>query len=289
MLTDQNVNYLIVTKAGSSAVSWSSDDYLTVTLKSPYHTSEVLVNRVPMQALAGISDIENGMSEPLQAVIGTATGVSGLSTSIACGVRLGCLKMRANESKLEVLYENGAASSNISVAAVFNDDGTDHFVKTLETSVLKDSEGDVDKIYLFKTTAVTNWNGEALNVLITGNHGSFLANAMDVYGATAVLGQIEGQAGEQVVQIFDSADGLHDSVDFQITGTTTNYSVITQSVCRHDVRTSRGVIEAADRIIAKVGGWSKAKYRAYKRGGAAPSVTQLRAVRPFLNDGKIYR
>lgn len=283
VLTDQDINGLIVSAAGASTLSWNASDFLTVSLKSPYHTTEVLVNRVSLIALAGISDHENGMSIGLQDAIAGVTTTD--FTSIALGVPLGCLKMRPTDSKLEVTIESGATKT-YSVAGYFNDDDTDHMVKTLETSVLKDTEGDVDKIYLFKSSDVTDWSAESLNILITGDQGSYLCNAMDAFGYTAVMGEIEAEAPRRIVKIFDNADGVHDNVDFQITGTTTNYKIITRSVIRDRQRVSRGTIATADRLLSKQGKWEASKVSTYKRAGVIPSLSELRSVRKIMNPGK---
>src|SRR5689334_1691684 len=81
-------NGLVIT----SDVEPGLTDYLTVVLKSSKHAQDVLVNRIPMRALAAISDVERGASALLQSRLNQVTEGGAFDLSgFAFAVPLGCM------------------------------------------------------------------------------------------------------------------------------------------------------------------------------------------------------
>jgi len=282
-LAQQDLNGLVISAAGAATLTWNASDFLSVSLKSPMHTNEVLCNRVPVIALAHISDIGFGSSIGLQDVLAALTATD--FSSIAFCVPLGTLKMVATDSELEVLLESGGTKT-YSVGAYFNDDGTDAIRKTLETTVLRDSSGNVDKIFLFRNANIVDWSSIVLSAMIKGPMGTTLCNQMDLFGYTAVFGSIEAEGPRRVVCCFENQDDIQDTIYYQITGSdSANWTIIT---CTEEViqaRVSAGTRYSGGILLSRLDAKAPEERKALRRAGKVAKRSTIRSMLARANMG----
>ena len=276
-VANQNVNGLVISKASD----WHASDYITVVLKSKYHAPKVLVNRLPMEAVAGISGLLGGQDRGLQ------SSLNGLTTTDYVGyaafIPLGCIKMQDNDSTLEVTYEAGEAST-VDVSCYFNDDDTDLLRSWMISNTLTDTLQDVDGVFLFTATEVVDPSGEDLSVMIQGPSVNSIASAQGLFGFSAAVMASAGESPQNVVVLYDSADGIHDAVTYQVTGSdAANYSVISSHVERNPERVSRGTIGSVGEIIKRVRVMDPAKARGLRRAGILPARGGLETALDHMN------
>ena len=264
-----------------------SDDYLQVTLKSEFHSPKTLITRIPMLALADVSDLERGASQVLQGELQGLTDASVTDyLNYPFGVDTGNMKMQATQSSLELNFELGAAA-NFSIFGVNDDDDTDSMCSWKRVSQLTDRVADCEAIYLYrKTAAIQTITSEDLSVQIDSKDGSFTCVAEDLYAYSGAFMNVEAQSPQQVVCAYKASDGLLDTVQYNITGANaSDYDLILKTRRRDPVRVSRGNMFATDRAISILERQDAYKRRALKRAGVVPGLRALRAGRRIMNTG----
>jgi len=263
---NQDFTHVLVTMDRAPA----STDYLQVQFMPIRGKTVNIVNRIPLLALASISDINNGHSNALQAALNALTTTDYIGYAFA--IPVGVLKLRAVPGTLEFSIETGSAA-DVSLACVnLGSSGRpDHW---LEWKIINLMSGQVDRcaeLYGYVATAVVDPSGSDLSFQVTTGKGQSIANAMDVFGATAVFGKIEAEAPRYAVSLFQ-CDQVEEAVSWNITGTTTGWFVVACCVGRDFDRVLAGNKLDETDLVRKIHGASMEAQRALGAGTATPVV-----------------
>jgi len=286
VISGQTINGIIISKNGA----FSAGDTLQITLKSDYHPQKVLVNSISLESLAHMSDIEFGQSAMLQDFAdGQAAGVEvdalAVQTVRSLVVPLGCIKLRANKSELEILVRS-AGTGTFDVSSYYDEDGTDHVISLIESHVLRDTYYDVSDVFLVSDVPLVALASKAVTVLINTAKGNTVCSLAGVLGYNLAKGAIEAEGPGRVVKCFSASDDLYDDCEVQISGAdAADCTVITRQVSRDTQRVSRGTIEAVDGILSRMSRMDSEKLRAMRRAGIIGRRVDLEIGRHRMTTG----
>lgn len=276
-VNSEDITHILVT----SNTAFQANDYLTVTHTPVNGQQDTVIGRTSCLALANISDLNYGESQSAQSRINalfpqTITGGSGGTVAadtdlavFAFAVPVGDIKMGANMGRIDVMFESSQACK-VSIARVVGLSTNDHVYKWSSVLPQQGSADNVEEIYLYTSSPVTDPTLLDLSLTIKTEHGENVANAQDLFGGSAVFGQVEFEGPKYVVLGWRAPDDLEKRVTYNVTGTSaSNFQVIFKSVSRDFDRVRKAISHESYRLERSLANKSTSHARAiaasYKR------------------------
>jgi len=258
---------------GQNVAFSGTTDFLTVTLKSPLHDPIVIVNRVPMLALAAISDQEMGASQTLQVALNAATGVTDY-VGFFCAVHLGNIDLKNTSSTLEITWETAATVGGCS-AVNAEPSGPDYLLKTYISSQLSDRAVDVDRLFIYygagSDVPYTDAALDDVFITLEGPNGATACSLQDAIAFTAVFGEVEATAPRTVFCFYRDEDDIPDNVSFQVSGSDadSDIQIITRTKVHKQDRLLASSGAMLDKAATRLEKFSAGKIRALQMAGVA--------------------
>lgn len=261
----------------SKSVAFHTSDRINVSLTTPRKPTKVLLPNMPLLLMAGIHDIEQGMSTNMQVafnVLNAANDYTGFSLFIP----LGNLRNDVNDSSLEISGIAGDAAE-FSVAAVFRHvDDTDIIYAYSQTQQTQGAIGGCADLFLFSTGAgVDTPDTLDLSVVIEDDFAAGQAFGNDIYGATFALGETELVKAPLVVQIYSNPyRDVAGTVKYQISGVSAAaFTVIARTQERDRERVSRATIGNLTVMRKRLALMDAGAGKAHVRAGVGLKLTDI--------------
>lgn len=271
------------------SVAPGTTDFITVTVNSPNHEPWVLYNRIRLDVLAEVSDIEEGASAVLQTLLNSV----GASDYIGWFVELdlGCIHCQATGSTLEIQIEAGQAFTQGTLSALnLRPNEPEYAIKMSQSSLLVSSADMCDRIYItYPTGTLVPFTDAALNDLqveIHSDHGDRFCTIQDCVAFTALFGEVEAQAPQRVFVAYVDTEELNGLVSYTISGSDadpTKINIIARMKLREEVGTAQSVYKALGIQEANLMSQSDSVQNALVTAGKSLPANIIRQTRDAVN------
>jgi len=271
-LANCSLNGLVISKS----VQFHANDRLTVSLSQRGVPPKTLIPSLPLTTLAGISDNEGGFSSLVQSAMNTLLAL-GDYTGFCCYVPLGTLRNMENDSTLELQVIAGDAAE-WSIGACLHDVlATDEIFTYIQSNQAQGYISSCRELFLVTTTAMLDPASQDISFEVSGDFGSGVANANDLWARSAVLGEQEWLVNPVVLKAYaDPYPDIPGDVTYQLTGANAGLFVIVARCSLMDrARVSRATIFSGQVMKKRLAKRDKDTGLAYVRAGRALKLDDL--------------